>query len=69
MAQSGDVRLQIWHLKGSGGLSSHAEVFVQTHTSSNFCTCLSAQWLESIEVMKSALQQKMLDLESEKVNV
>lgn len=30
---------------------------------------LSAQWLESIEVMKSALQQKMLDLESEKVNV
>lgn len=29
---------------------------------------LSAQWLESIEVMKSALQQKMLDLESEKVN-
>lgn len=25
------------------------------------------QWLESIEVTKSALQQKMLDIESEKV--
>lgn len=34
----------------------------------SFCACLCAQWLESIEVMKSALQQKMLDLESEKVN-
>lgn len=31
--------------------------------------CLSAQWLESIEVTKSALQQKMLDIESEKVKV
>lgn len=30
---------------------------------------LSAQWLESIEVMKSALQQKMMDLESEKVKL
>uniref|UniRef100_A0A3Q3ERT7 Janus kinase and microtubule interacting protein 3 n=1 Tax=Labrus bergylta TaxID=56723 RepID=A0A3Q3ERT7_9LABR len=29
-------------------------------------TCLCAQWLESIEVTKSALQQKMLDIESEK---
>lgn len=28
---------------------------------------LSVQWLESIEVTKSALQQRMLDLESEKV--
>lgn len=28
----------------------------------------SNQWLESIEVTKSALQQKMLDIESEKVN-
>lgn len=27
------------------------------------------QWLEQIEVTKSALQQKMLDIESEKVNV
>ncbi|XP_041818236.1 janus kinase and microtubule-interacting protein 3 isoform X1 [Chelmon rostratus] len=29
-------------------------------------TCLSGQWLESIEMTKSALQQKMLDIESEK---
>lgn len=30
-------------------------------------TYLSVQWLESIEMTKSALQQKMLDIESEKV--
>lgn len=44
-----------------------------SHPNPMLCTCLSsclsAQWLESIEVMKSALQQRMLDLESEKVKV
>lgn len=39
----------------------HVRVFV------SYSTCLSSQWLESIEVTKSALQQKMLDIESEKV--
>lgn len=55
-------------------LFSDAEAFVQTailtqHHAPIWFLCLSVhQWLESIEVMKSALQQKMLDLESEKVN-
>ena len=31
------------------------------------CAFCSTQWLEQIEVTKSALQQKMLDIESEKV--
>lgn len=29
--------------------------------------CFCAQWLQQIEVTESALQQKMLDLENEKV--
>lgn len=68
MAQLRDVLLEIGSIKDSGGPSGPAEGFVQTQTSPIFCICLSAQWLESIEGMKSALQQKMLDLESEKVN-
>lgn len=51
----------------SEGWLSCAAAVVAPAGSCPVCPCVSPQWLQQIEVTESALQQKMLDLENEKV--